>query len=193
MPFKSLGALVYYRSSVNQKVCTKKTCFIRKILENWGSEDLPQGKNFDLISSRALENALLQNRIHIVFISDLHTKKENLTPLPVMLFKEAACKKFCARRTIGLTTPIVQPTQIETTPTHLYSLNDQLIDNVWTAYTSFHKKPFCLQAGLLLFTLFFNDLPSCLKHSEVVVYADDTAILVPRKDRPLLENFLGVC
>ena len=76
-----------------------------------------------------------------MFISDLHSKKENLTPLPVMLFKEAACKKFCTGRTIGLTMPIVQPTQIETTPIHPYSLNGQLlIDKVGTEYTSLHKK-----------------------------------------------------
>ena len=36
--------------------------------------------------------------------------------------------------------------------------------------------------GPLLFTLFYNDLPSCLKHSEVIIYADDTVIFVPGKD-----------
>ena len=45
--------------------------------------------------------------------------------------------------------------------------------------------------GPLLFTLFYNDLPSCLKHSEVIIYADDTVIFVPGKDIEIIEARLS--
>ena len=45
--------------------------------------------------------------------------------------------------------------------------------------------------GPLLFVLFYNDFPSCLKHSEVIVYADDTVIFVPGKDLAIIEARLS--
>ena len=45
--------------------------------------------------------------------------------------------------------------------------------------------------GPLLFILFYNDLPSCLKHSEVMIYAHDTVIFVPRKDVEIIESRLS--
>ena len=42
-----------------------------------------------------------------------------------------------------------------------------------------------------VFTLFYNDLPSCLKHSEVSMYADDTVIFVPGKDAVIVESWLS--
>ena len=44
-----------------------------------------------------------------------------------------------------------------------------------------------LLIGPLLFTLFYNDFPSCLKHSEIIIHADDTVILVPGKDVVIIE------
>ena len=45
--------------------------------------------------------------------------------------------------------------------------------------------------GPLLFILFYNDFPSCLKHSEVIIYADDTVIFVPGKDVTIIETRLS--
>ena len=45
--------------------------------------------------------------------------------------------------------------------------------------------------GPLLFTIFFNDFPECLKHSEVVIYADDTVIYVPGMDPFIIETRLS--
>ena len=39
--------------------------------------------------------------------------------------------------------------------------------------------------------LFYNDFPSCLIHSEVIVYADDTVIFVPGKDLAIIEARLS--
>ena len=41
--------------------------------------------------------------------------------------------------------------------------------------------------GPFLFTLFYNDFPSCLKHSEVIIYVDDTVLFVPGKDVMIIE------
>ena len=46
--------------------------------------------------------------------------------------------------------------------------------------------------GPLLFVLFYNDFPSCLKHSKCVIYADDTVIYVPGKDVFIIESRLSV-
>ena len=43
----------------------------------------------------------------------------------------------------------------------------------------------------LQFTLFYNDLPSCLKHSEVSIYADDTVLFAPGKDLVMIEARLS--
>jgi hypothetical protein len=45
--------------------------------------------------------------------------------------------------------------------------------------------------GPLLFNLFYNDFSSCLKHSQVIVYADDTVIFVPGKDLSIIETRLS--
>ena len=45
--------------------------------------------------------------------------------------------------------------------------------------------------GPLLFILFYNDFPSCLIHSDVIVYADDTVIFVPGKDLAIIEARLS--
>ena len=45
--------------------------------------------------------------------------------------------------------------------------------------------------GPLLFILFYNDFPSCLKHSKCVIYADDTVIYVPGKDVFIIESRLS--
>ena len=45
--------------------------------------------------------------------------------------------------------------------------------------------------GPLLFFLFYNDFPSCLKHSEVIIYADDTVIFVPGKEVTIVETRLS--
>ena len=45
--------------------------------------------------------------------------------------------------------------------------------------------------GPLLFLLFYNDFPSCLKHSKCVIYADDTVIYVPGKDMFVIESRLS--
>ena len=45
--------------------------------------------------------------------------------------------------------------------------------------------------GPLLFILFYNDFPFCLKHSEVIIYADDTVIFVPGKDVTIIETRLS--
>ena len=36
--------------------------------------------------------------------------------------------------------------------------------------------------GPLLFLIYMNDLPSCLKHSEVILFADDTTLCVSSKN-----------
>ena len=45
--------------------------------------------------------------------------------------------------------------------------------------------------GPLLFILFYSDFPSCLKHSEVIIYADDTVIFVPGKCVTIIETRLS--
>ena len=45
--------------------------------------------------------------------------------------------------------------------------------------------------GPLLFVLFYNDFPNCLKHSKCVIYADDTVIYVPGKDIFIIESRLS--
>ena len=45
--------------------------------------------------------------------------------------------------------------------------------------------------GPLLFTLFYKDLPSCLQHSEAIIYADDTVIFVPGRDVVIIEAQLS--
>jgi hypothetical protein len=45
--------------------------------------------------------------------------------------------------------------------------------------------------GPLLFLIFFNDFPDCLKHSKVVMYADDTVIYVNGKEKENIENLLN--
>ena len=42
--------------------------------------------------------------------------------------------------------------------------------------------------GPLLFVVFFNDLTSCLKHTESIKYADDTVIYVAGKDLFIIES-----
>ena len=41
--------------------------------------------------------------------------------------------------------------------------------------------------GPLLFIVFFNNFTSCLKHSNVTIYADDTVIYVAGKDISIIE------
>ena len=43
----------------------------------------------------------------------------------------------------------------------------------------------------LLFVLFYNDFPSCLKHSKCIIYADDTVIYVPGTDIFIIESRLS--
>ena len=45
--------------------------------------------------------------------------------------------------------------------------------------------------GPLMFILFYNDFPSCLKHSKVIIYTDDTFIFVPGKDLSIIEARLS--
>jgi hypothetical protein len=45
--------------------------------------------------------------------------------------------------------------------------------------------------GPLLFVLFYNDFPSCLKHSQCIIYADDTVIYVPGMDVFIIESRLS--
>ena len=45
--------------------------------------------------------------------------------------------------------------------------------------------------GPLLFIVFFNDFSSCLKHSNVTIYADDTVIYVAGKDTFIIETRLS--
>ena len=45
--------------------------------------------------------------------------------------------------------------------------------------------------GPLLFIVFFNDFLSCLKHSDVIKYADDTVIYVAGKDIFIIESRLS--
>ena len=45
--------------------------------------------------------------------------------------------------------------------------------------------------GPLLFIIFFNDLPSCLKYSEIIKYADDTIIFVSDTDFTVIESKLS--
>ena len=44
--------------------------------------------------------------------------------------------------------------------------------------------------GPLLFTIFFNDFPECLRHSNVVMYADDTVVYVNGKEQEEIEKLL---
>ena len=45
--------------------------------------------------------------------------------------------------------------------------------------------------GPLLFIIYFNDFPSCLKHTKSIVYADDTVIYVSGKDTFIIETCLS--
>ena len=45
--------------------------------------------------------------------------------------------------------------------------------------------------GPLLFMIFFNDLPDCLKYSRIVQYADDTVLCVPGKNTNDIEFMLN--
>eukprot|EP00794_Sanderia_malayensis_P004205 gene4205-4766_t len=45
--------------------------------------------------------------------------------------------------------------------------------------------------GPLLFIIFFNDFPDCVKHSRVVKYADDTVIYVNGKEKENIELLLN--
>ena len=49
--------------------------------------------------------------------------------------------------------------------------------------------------GSLLFTMYVNDLPSCISHANMFIYADDTAVVVSDSDPVILEyklnNVLG--
>ena len=45
--------------------------------------------------------------------------------------------------------------------------------------------------GPLLFVVFFNDFSSCLKHSNITIYADDTVIYVAGKDLFIIETRLS--
>ena len=45
--------------------------------------------------------------------------------------------------------------------------------------------------GPLLFIVFFNDFVDCLKHSQVVKYADDTVIYFANKDITMIESYLN--
>ena len=42
----------------------------------------------------------------------------------------------------------------------------------------------------LLFLIFINDLPNCVKQSKVVLYADDTALFFANKDVMTIERVL---
>lgn len=45
--------------------------------------------------------------------------------------------------------------------------------------------------GPLLFILFFNDFPECLKHSNVTMYADDTVVYVNGKEKTEIDKLLN--
>ena len=45
--------------------------------------------------------------------------------------------------------------------------------------------------GPLLFIVYFNDFSNCLKHSQTIIYADDTVIYVPGKDTFIIETRLS--
>ena len=45
--------------------------------------------------------------------------------------------------------------------------------------------------GPLLFIIFFNDLPSCLKYSEIIKYADDTVLFVSDIEFTVIESKLS--
>ena len=45
--------------------------------------------------------------------------------------------------------------------------------------------------GPLLFLIFFNDLPDCLHHSQVIKYADDTVLFISSKDFHIIEAKLS--
>ena len=44
--------------------------------------------------------------------------------------------------------------------------------------------------GPLLFLIFINDLPNCVKQSKIVLYADDTALFFANKDVMTIERAL---
>jgi len=45
--------------------------------------------------------------------------------------------------------------------------------------------------GPLLFSLYFNDFPDCLKFSRVIMYADDTVIYFSHKEKAVIEECLN--
>ena len=45
--------------------------------------------------------------------------------------------------------------------------------------------------GPLMFLLFINDMPNCIKHSTVDMYADDTLIYVSHNNVDLIEKYLN--
>ena len=45
--------------------------------------------------------------------------------------------------------------------------------------------------GPLLFLIFFNDLPDCLHHSQIMKYADDTVLFISSKDFHVIETKLS--
>ena len=52
----------------------------------------------------------------------------------------------------------------------------------------YHKESI---VGPLLFIIFFNDFNTCLKHSKVIKYADDTVIYLAGKDNFIIESRLS--
>ena len=45
--------------------------------------------------------------------------------------------------------------------------------------------------GPLLFLIYFNDFPECLKFSRVIMYADDTVVYFAHKDKAIIEDCLN--
>ena len=46
--------------------------------------------------------------------------------------------------------------------------------------------------GPLLFIIYVNDLPQCLRHCEIILYADDTLIYYPAKIAQDVETYLNI-